>query len=36
MKPTVYLINVSRGGFIDESALVTALSTGLIAEPGLT
>lgn len=35
MKPWAYLINTSRGGLIDESALATALNTGQIAGAGL-
>lgn len=35
MKPTAYLINTSRGGVIDEPALITALSERKIAGAGL-
>jgi lactate dehydrogenase-like 2-hydroxyacid dehydrogenase len=35
MKPTATLINVARGGIVDEDALVEALSTGTIAMAGL-
>jgi len=35
MKRTAYLLNVSRGGIIDESALVSALKAGEIAGAGL-
>jgi phosphoglycerate dehydrogenase-like enzyme len=35
MKPTAYLINVTRGGIIDEPALIEALETGQIAGAGL-
>lgn len=35
MKPTAYLINVTRGGIIDEPALVDALKAGQIAGAGL-
>lgn len=35
MKPTAYLINVTRGGIIDEPALVEALKAGEIAGAGL-
>jgi D-3-phosphoglycerate dehydrogenase / 2-oxoglutarate reductase len=35
MKPTAYIINVARGSFIDEEALYTALSEGMIAGAGL-
>lgn len=35
MKPTAYVVNVARGGLIDEEALHTALTTGEIAGAGL-
>jgi phosphoglycerate dehydrogenase-like enzyme len=35
MKPSAYLINVTRGGIIDEPALVEALKAGQIAGAGL-
>ena len=35
MKPSAYIINTSRGGLIDEQALITALSKGYIAGAGL-
>jgi D-2-hydroxyacid dehydrogenase (NADP+) len=35
MKPTAYLINVTRGGIIDEDALAQALTDGQIAGAGL-
>lgn len=35
MKPTAYLINVARGGIIDEEALDEALTNGVIAGAGL-
>jgi len=35
MKPTAYLINTSRGGVIDEPALIEALREGRIAGAGL-
>ena len=35
MKPTAYLINVTRGGIVDEQALANALHDGQIAGAGL-
>ena len=35
MKPTACLINTARGGLVDEEALYTALSQGLIAAAGI-
>lgn len=35
MKSTAYVVNVARGGLIDEAALYTALTTGEIAGAGL-
>ena len=35
MKPTATLINIARGGIVDEDALAAALGTGRIAAAGL-
>lgn len=35
MNPTAFLINVSRGGIIDEAALAQALNAGIIAGAGI-
>lgn len=35
MKPSAYLINVARGGCVDEEALVAGLRQGLIAGAGI-
>ncbi|MEF2979343.1 phosphoglycerate dehydrogenase [Subtercola sp. YIM 133946] len=35
MKPTAFIVNVARGGLIDEEALYRALTTNIIAGAGL-
>ena len=35
MKPTAFIVNVARGGLIDEDALYRALTAGVIAGAGL-
>ncbi len=35
MKPTAYLVNTSRGPFVEEAALIAALTERRIADAGL-
>ena len=35
MKPTATLVNIARGGIVDDAALATALKSGQIAAAGL-
>lgn len=35
MKPTATLVNIARGGIVDDAALITALKTGTIAAAGI-
>jgi glyoxylate reductase len=35
MKPTATLVNIARGGIVDDAALITALESGTIAAAGI-
>jgi glyoxylate reductase len=35
MKPTATLVNIARGGIVDDAALITALKSGVIAAAGI-
>ena len=35
MRPSAYLINVARGGCVDQGALISALESGQIAGAGI-
>ena len=35
MKPSAYLINLARGGIVDEDAMIAALNAGKIAGAAL-